>query len=218
MFPSSELIQQFLTNINVSQSNPHLLYYGALALAVMIEGPFAILVGATAASSGFLNPIPVFMAASLGNLMGDIAWYMLGYSGRLEWALRIKFLHLDMKKISLLKQSISKQAVKILIVAKLTNGLIVPALISTGLARVPLRRWFPSIFLTNLLTTGLFVCLGYFTAVNLMKFEHWIRYVALGFSFIFFIFISLKVRKWFSQFYSVEEILAEEEFSSGENL
>jgi membrane protein DedA with SNARE-associated domain len=123
-----------------------------------------------------------------------------------------------MNKISLLKQSISRQVVKILVVAKLTNGLIVPALISTGLARVPLRRWFLSIFLTNLLTTGLFVCLGYFTAVNLLKFEHWIRYVALGFSFIFFIFISLKVRKWFSQFYSVEEILAEEESSTGVNL
>ncbi|MHB8133041.1 MAG: VTT domain-containing protein [Anaerolineaceae bacterium] len=218
MLPSSELFQQFLVNLNVNQSNAHLLLYGALALAVMIEGPFAILIGATAASSGFLNPLPVFLAASLGNLMGDVAWYLLGYSGRLEWALKIKFLHLDMNKISLLKQSISRQVVKILVVAKLTNGLIVPALISTGLARVPLRRWFLSIFLTNLLTTGLFVCLGYFTAVNLLKFEHWIRYVALGFSFIFFIFISLKVRKWFSQFYSVEEILAEEESSTGVNL
>ena len=218
MLPSSELFQQFLVNLNVNQSNAHLLLYGALALAVMIEGPFAILIGATAASSGFLNPLPVFLAASIGNLMGDVAWYLLGYSGRLEWALKIKFLHLDMNKISLLKQSISRQVVKILVVAKLTNGLIVPALISTGLARVPLRRWFLSVFLTNLLTTGLFVCLGYFTAVNLLKFEHWIRYVALGFSFIFFIFISLKVRKWFSQFYSVEEILAEEESSTGVNL
>lgn len=210
MYQVSELFQQFFNNHMIAPANANFLLYGALMLAVMVEGPIAILIGATAASSGFLNPIPVFIAASLGNLFGDVAWYMLGFSGKLEWALKFKFLHLDLQKINFLKQSISKHVLKILTIAKLTNGLIVPALIATGLARVSMRRWFPVIFFTNLVTTGLFVSIGYFTAVNLMKVEHWIRYVAIGFSLILFLLITIFIRKWFSQFYSLDKVLAEE--------
>ncbi len=166
MLPVNELFHQILSNLGVGSANSHLFVYAALMLAVMIEGPVAILVGATAASSGFLNPVPVFVAASLGNLFGDLAWYLLGYFGKLEWALKLRFLHLDLRKITFLKQAIARNAVKILAIAKLTNGLIVPALIATGLARVSLRRWFPIIFITNLVTTGVFVALGYFTAVK----------------------------------------------------
>ncbi len=210
MLPANELFHQILSNLGVGSANSHLFVYAALMLAVMVEGPVAILVGATAASSGFLNPVPVFVAASLGNLFGDLAWYLLGFSGKLEWALKLRFLHLDLRKITFLKQAIAKNAVKILAIAKLTNGLIVPALIATGLARVSLRRWFPIIFITNLITTGVFVALGFFTAVNLLKFDHWVRYIALGFSFILLILITVFIRKWFSQFYSVEDLLADE--------
>lgn len=210
MLPANELFHQILSNLGVGSANSHLFVYAALMLAVMVEGPVAILVGATAASSGFLNPVPVFVAASLGNLFGDLAWYLLGFSGKLEWALKLRFLHLDLRKITFLKEAIAKNAVKILAIAKLTNGLIVPALIATGLARVSLRRWFPIIFITNLITTGVFVALGFFTAVNLLKFDHWVRYIALGFSFILLILITVFIRKWFSQFYSVEDLLADE--------
>ncbi len=53
--------------------------------------------------------------------------------------------------------------------------------------------------------------------LNLLKFDHWIRYIALGFSFIILILITVFIRKWFSQFYSVEELLADEE-SNGYKL
>jgi len=210
MLAVNELFHQFLSNFGVGSANSHLFVYAALMLAVMIEGPIAILVGATAASSGFLNPLPVFMAASLGNLFGDLAWYLLGYSGKIEWALKLRFLHLDLRKITFLKQAIARNAVKILAIAKLTNGLIVPALIATGLARVSLRRWFPIIFITNLITTGIFVAIGYYTAVNLLKFDHWMRYIALVFSFIILILVTVFIRKKLSQYYSIEELLTDE--------
>ena len=210
MLAVNELFHQFLSNFGVGSANSHLFVYAALMLAVMIEGPVAILVGATAASSGFLNPLPVFMAASLGNLFGDLAWYLLGYSGKIEWALKLRFLHLDLRKITFLKQAIARNAVKILAIAKLTNGLIVPALIATGLARVSLRRWFPIIFITNLITTGIFVAIGYYTAVNLLKFDHWMRYIALVFSFIILILVTVFIRKKLSQYYSIEELLTDE--------
>ncbi len=165
----------------------HFWVYLVLFLMVMVEGPIAILVAATAASTGFLYPLPVFLTASLGNLTADLLWYFLGYSGNIEWILKIRWLKMDARSLEVLKNSMRRNAVRALLIAKLTNGLIVPALIATGLAKVNIRRWFPVIFFANFLISAVFVGLGYFTAVNLMKLEHWIKYLALGFSFAFII-------------------------------
>ena len=206
----AEITQQLLNGLSAN-----LWIYVLLTLLVMVEGPITILLASTAASSGFLDPLPVFVAASIGNLFGDILWYLLGRSGNFEWALKLKFLKLDRQRIDFLRQSISQHAVKILLIAKLTNGMMVPTLIATGLARVRMRRWFPFIFVANIFTTGAFVSLGYYTAVNLSKFDHWLRFVALGVSLIFIILVSIWVQRSFARRFSVEKLLLEEEKRSG---
>ncbi len=174
--------------------------YPILMVLVAVEGPVSILLAAAASSAGFMNPLPVFIAASLGNLIADTLWYGLGYYGKIDWLLqRKKLFGVDPEKIDLLKHSIDRNVIKILLVAKITNGLIVPALVATGVARVPLRRWFLTIFLSNALITGIFVAAGYFAAVNLMKVADGIRYAAFGFSVILFFAILVYVRRLFSQ-------------------
>ena len=172
----------------------------------MLEGPFTILIASSAASTGVLEPIPVFAAASLGNLLADSLWYLLGYYGRLDIVLRWRFLKISPVNIEILKEKMHRHVIKILLVAKITNGMIVPALIATGVARVPLRKWFPVIFFTNLLVTGGFVGLGYFTAVNILKLNHWIRYLALGVSILFFVALSIYIQRLIRKQISVESI------------
>src|SRR5258706_8542026 len=64
------------------------LAYILFALLVAIEGPLTTLAGALAASAGYLNPILVFVFASLGNLTADTLWYSLGYMGKTEWLVK----------------------------------------------------------------------------------------------------------------------------------
>jgi membrane protein DedA with SNARE-associated domain len=182
-----QFFQQMFLSAPSGAGVSHVWVYALLFVMVLVEGPIAILVAATAASTGFLYPIPVFLTASLGNLAADMLWYLLGYSGKIEWALKVRWLKINPFKLNLLERKIQQNAVKILLIAKVTNGLIVPVLIATGLAKVKMRRWFPIIFFANFGITALFVALGYFTAVNIMKLEHWIKYLALGFSFVFII-------------------------------
>lgn len=215
MDASTTIFQQLITGVEVSSTPNHLWLYILLTVLVMVEGPITILISATSASAGFLNPLAVFVAASIGNMMGDTLWYFVGHTGKLEWALRLKFLKLDMVRINFLREALSKHAVKILLIAKLTNGMIVPALIATGLARVPFRRWFPFIFVANLFTTGAFVALGYFTAVSLSSVNHWIRYVALGFSLLFFVLVSFYIQRSFAKRFTVEKLLAQQSKQAG---
>jgi len=204
-----------LTGSNISANS--LWLYAVIFLVVMVEGPFAILLASSAATTGILAPIPVFIAASLGNMVADFLWYLLGYHGRLDLLLRWRFLKISPASIDLLKGKMQRNVVKILLVAKLTNGMVVPALIATGVAKVPLRRWFPTIFFANLLVTGGFALFGYYTAINIMKLEHWIRYLALGFSFVLFILVGIYIQSLIRKQISVEKI-AENELSEIGNL
>lgn len=196
------LIQLFGNNIPAN----NFWFYVVIALVVMVEGPFATLLASSAATTGVLTPWLVFVAASMGNLVADLLWYLLGYHGRLDLLLRWRFLKISPASVDILKDKIKTHVVKILLIAKLTNGMIVPALISTGVARVPLKKWFPVIFFANLLVTGGFVLVGYYTAINIMKLDHWIRYLALGFSFVFVVLIGIYIQRLIRKQISVEMI------------
>ncbi|GIV62727.1 MAG: hypothetical protein KatS3mg045_0066 [Bellilinea sp.] len=183
-----------------SASSSHLWLYGVITLLVMVEGPISILLAAGASSAGFLNPLPVFIAATVGNLIADALWYSLGYVGKIDWLLRRRgWFGVDAEKLDLFRQVIHQQAVKLLIFAKLTNGLIVPVLIATGLARVPWRKWFPIIFVTNLLTSLVMVVLGYYMASSLLRVQEGLRYAAFAATLFFLLAASFYMRRLLSR-------------------
>ncbi len=178
----TDMLREFWFSMLTPQAIlPHLWLYLTLVVLVMLEGPVSILVAAGAASTGFLNPLPVLIAATLGNLIADALWYSLGYFGKIDWVLsRRRWFGVDPQKLKSLKGIINRYAVRLLIFAKVTNGLIVPVLISTGVARVSWRRWFPIILVTNILTSIAMVLIGFFMASSLLHVQQGIRYVAIA--------------------------------------
>jgi len=146
--------------------------YLALALLVAVEGPIATLLGAAAAASGLMRPNLVFIAASLGNLSADTTWYFLGYSGKKEWLLRVGHrFGLTAHLLDYLQEKIQLHAPKLLLIAKLTNGLIIPSLITAGLARVPWKRWFPPVAAGEMVWTGSLVLIGYFATQTIQQLQ-----------------------------------------------
>jgi membrane protein DedA with SNARE-associated domain len=155
--------------------------YLALSGLVLVEGPIATLLGAAAASAGFMDPLLVFASASVGNLTADMLWYGLGYLGKVEWVLRhgrwfgVRQAHLDR-----LTRDLHRHARKLLLIAKLTLSLSVPVLIATGVARVPWRRWFYVVFLAEMVWSGGLVFAGYHFARSLAKLEVGLQIVAVA--------------------------------------
>jgi membrane protein DedA with SNARE-associated domain len=154
--------------------------YVLLALFVTIEGPIATLLGAAAASAGLMQLDLVFVAASVGNLGADTLWYLLGYTGRIEWLFRYgRWLGLRPHHLGRLRRVMNDHARKILFVAKLTNAFIIPSLIAAGLARLPWRRWFPSILVGEVMWTGSLVLIGYYATEAIKQIERDVRYLAV---------------------------------------
>ena len=155
--------------------------YILLAMLVAVEGPVVTLAGALAASTGHLSPILVFVSAGLGNLIADILWYSLGYVGKIEWLLHYGG-KLGIKEITLtrLQKDIHTHIHKILFVAKLTLGFVVPTLIAAGLARVPMKRWLGVLFAGECLWTGGLVLIGYYFGYMIQRIETNLRWISIG--------------------------------------
>jgi membrane protein DedA with SNARE-associated domain len=160
--------------------------YILIAVLVAVEGPITTLAGAVAASTGYLNPVLVFASAAIGNLTADTLWYSLGYLGKIEWLVRYGTLF-GIKESSLtrLQQDVYAHIHKILFVAKLTLGLVVPTLIAAGLARVPFKRWFGVLFAAECLWTGALVLIGYYFGYMIQRIETNLHWVSVGGGVIF---------------------------------
>lgn len=164
--------------------------YILLAILVAVEGPLTTLAGAVAASAGYLNPVLVFISAGIGNLAADTLWYSLGYLGKTEWLVRYGgLLGIKQKFITRMQKDIHEHIHKILFVAKLTLGLVIPALIAAGLARVPFKRWFGVLFAAECLWTGSLVLIGYYFGYLIQRVETNLRWVSLGGAIISIILI-----------------------------
>jgi membrane protein DedA with SNARE-associated domain len=155
--------------------------YVFIAILVALEGPITTLAAAVTASTGYLNPIEIFVAAAIGNLIADTLWYSLGYLGKIEWLQRYGgWLGLKEGSLAGLQEDIHAHIHKILFVAKLTLGLVIPTLIAAGLARVPFKRWFGVLFAAECLWTGGLVLTGYYFGYLAQRIETDLRYLSVG--------------------------------------
>lgn len=170
--------------------------YALLAVLTIIEGPIVSLLGAAAASAGLLRIWAVFASAALGNLTADLLWYTLGYNGKIEFALRIgSWLGLKREHIEKLKIAMQKHGIKILFLAKITAGLMIPSLLVAGLVRLPIKRWLPVIIIGETIWTGSLMMIGYFSTQSIKNVSQDISIITTVASALFFILILLLGRR-----------------------
>ncbi len=174
--------------------------YLLVVFLVAFEGEATILLAAGAASAGYLNPFGVLFAVTIGNVVSDVGWYALGYYSKVDWLVhRLHWLGITVEKVNVAKHIVRRDAVKLLIFSKLTNWITIPALIATGLAKVPWKRWFPLIVISNFLIGAVVMSLGYFAASNIMRIQSGLRYVALGFTLLFILVTMIYIRRMVSR-------------------
>ncbi len=186
-----DLLNQFATSLRNGQL-PELgaWTYVLLAVLVAVEGPIGTLLGAAAASAGLMRPIPVFIAAAAGNLIADSLWYGLGYAGKMEWVLRFgRRVGVQQRHLERLENNLREHAVKVIFLAKLTVSFVIPTLIAAGLVKAPWRKWFPPVFIGEMLWTTALMLVGYYATEAIKRVEQGIEYIILFGSAFFLMFL-----------------------------
>jgi membrane protein DedA with SNARE-associated domain len=178
--------------------------YLLLMVLIIIQGPIMTMLGGAAASVGLLNPALVFIAAITGNLCADIFWYAVGRGKRLgrlaDWREKRP------QRLEGLRRGMQAKAIPFLLMAKLSLGMAVPALIAAGLARVPWRRWFPAVFSGEIVWTGSLLLIGYYATESLKQAEQVVLYLSLVVSLMLLLMVLIFVSRTLRAYEQVGEL------------
>lgn len=167
-----DMLHQFWNNLQQGQVLPLGTWsYVLLMILIIIQGPISTMLGGAAAATGLLNPLGVLVVAMVGNLGADAFWYSMGYSSNALWTR--PFFRRYQKVVVALQSEMKQHAFKVLLMAKLSIGMAVPAMIASGFARVPWRKWLPVVVLGEFIWTGSLLVTGYFATESIMD-SRWV--------------------------------------------
>jgi membrane protein DedA with SNARE-associated domain len=177
-----EFLRTFFTQLQHGQL-PELGYwnYFVLAFLIVLQGPIVTLLAGAASSAGLFRPEFVFLAAVVANLTADVVWYSVGSNGRLDGVLQHdRIFGIKRENIDKIQLSVERHAAKMLLLAKISAGFAVPALIAAGILRIPWRKWFPVVFVGEALWTGTLLLIGFYATETIKQVERGIEILAIA--------------------------------------
>ena len=102
---------------------------------------------------------------------------------------------ISMAYLERLEKGLHDHAARLLFFAKLSVGPMIPSLIATGLIKVPWKRWFPAVFLGEMIWTGSLITIGYYGIAAIQRVERGIEIAILIGSVAFLLFLLWVGRK-----------------------
>ncbi len=183
--------------------------YILIFLLVIVEGAGVTLAGAALAGIGVLNPALVFLAAGIGNLTGDLFWYLLGYLGQFDklmlWFPRLASLQPEIERFKL---RVNHDAPRMLLIAKLFFGIgSVPTLVAAGITRYSLWRIAPTQILGEVIWTGTLVLIGLYLGQYVILFANSIQIISIAGVILFIVAVLWLVRRRFNMVNATQTII-----------
>lgn len=163
---------------------------------MMLQGRVSALLSGAVAAAGYMNLGLIIMVALMARVIVDVFWYRVGATGYIDRVGRRFGMYERMA--DRVQEGIHARPVRFVVMAKLSNGLSVPAVIAAGNARLPMRRWLPFSFAIEILWTVPLLFAGYFATDALSQIEGGLSY-AIGavalFVLLAVLFMVIKARR-----------------------
>ena len=122
--------------------------YPTMFALMIIEGPIITILGAFLASLGFFNVYIILTLSILGDIVGDIILYSIGYYGGAKFLEKAqKFLKIKDSTIEKIKKYFERHGKKTIFSVKSTTGLCWIAFITAGSVRMNFKDFLIASFL-----------------------------------------------------------------------
>lgn len=161
----------------------HVTYLGIIGILVVtgtgipIPEELPVVLAGIASASGQMNPWLAFGSCLLGSLLGDLVMYSIGYhfghSVLRDHPWFSRFIKPEREKR--IEDMINNHGLKVFFVARFLVGLRSPVFLTTGILRVPLRRFLFVDALSATCVISLFFLLAYYFAEQITGLWRWIR-------------------------------------------
>ena len=117
----------------------------------------------------------IILIALAARMIVDVFWYRVGATGYID---RVGRRFGPYQRVAdRVQEGIHARPAHFVVMAKLSNGLSVPAVIAAGRAGLPLRRWLPYSFAIEILFTVSLLLAGYFATDALAQIEGGMSYL-----------------------------------------
>jgi len=138
--------------------------YPIMFLGSFIEGVSVMLLGGFFAARGYFSFSLVWLAMFLGDVLGDVMWYYVGYFGGTRIIGKIeKIFKTKLKeKSEKMKKFLEERGGRIIIGIKFTAGLCFAMLITTGTVKMKFKKFLKYDVLGSIGWVSLMCGLGYF--------------------------------------------------------
>ena len=175
--------------------------YALITILAVFEGPIVTVALGSIINLGYLNFTLVYIAVILGDVIGDVFLYSMGYKygdkaiHKIQERISIKDYHVEK-----VKKMFHKNKYLILIISKITNGVgfSVVVLLTAGIVRIPFVYYMAANLFGQLIWSGVLLFVGYhFVGLynQIDSFSGKATYLALGLFIIFLIYFFTRRKK-----------------------
>ena len=173
-------------------------YFVMLPLMV-IEGPVATIIAAMLASLGAFNIFAVFGFSVLGDLIGDVIFYSLGWKFGMGFVHGFgKYLGITEKLVLRMEKYFARHGGKTIFAVKSTTGLCWATFTAAGIVKMDFKKFLKYSFYGGLIWSGLLVIIGYFYGYlwREIKVEiEWIGYVIFSMAIATIVVVNIWKRR-----------------------
>lgn len=175
---------------------PFAFKYGLLLVLAMIEGPILFLLSGVLLHAGAVSLIPAFLSLLIGDLLGDLICYHIGYYFAEDLIhKRGKFFGVTRASLTRAKELFTLHHEWLLVISKATMGFGtsvggLAALMSAGIARIPLPRYVALNAIGQTIVLTITLSIGYWFGVSYTAISKDFR-IAFTFGVILLIFAAM---------------------------
>ncbi len=131
----------------------------------LFEGPILMMVSGFLLKLGYFSFLPLYGLLMLGDLLGDVLWYSIGYFYGHAFIARFgKYVSITEEGVATVTKIFHRHHDKILIVSKITMGLgfALVTLVTAGMSKIPFRRYLTLNIIGQFFWTGALLAVGFF--------------------------------------------------------
>jgi membrane protein DedA with SNARE-associated domain len=137
--------------------------YWIMLPLMTIEGPIVTIIAATLAALGAFNVFIVLFLSIIGDMLGDVILYGLGYKYGMGFVRRVgKYIGITENLVTRMEKYFTRHGGKTIFAVKSTTGLCWATFTAAGIVRMPFKKFVTYSFLGGIIWSSFLVIMGYF--------------------------------------------------------
>jgi membrane-associated protein len=176
-------------------------YFGLLPLMI-IEGPIVTIIAAVLAALGAFNVYVVLVFSIVGDLIGDILTYAVGYKFGMGFVRHVgKYFGITEPLVLKMEKYFKKHGGKTIFLVKSTTGLCWATFTAAGIFKMDFKKFVKYSFYGGIVWSSFLVAMGYFYGYlwrEIRNYIQWVGWVIASIALVTIVAIII-FKKWQSR-------------------